>query len=98
MFLAAGLATVITRALPALVFAGRDVPPVVSYLAKVLPPATMAMLVVFCLRKVSVITQPFGLPELLALAATGALWFWRKNVILSVLVGTALYMVLLRVM
>jgi branched-subunit amino acid transport protein AzlD len=88
-------ATVITRGIGFWVFGKRPVPKYVAYLGNVLPAAVMAMLVVFCLRDTSVTAWPFGLPELLGVAATAGLWLWRKNVLLAVLGGTAVYMILL---
>ena len=49
--------TVLTRALPFLVFTpGKAVPPFVRYLGKALPVAVFGMLVVYCLKDVSVMT------------------------------------------
>ena len=51
--------TLVTRALPFLLFRNPErTPRAVVYLGKVLPPATMAMLVVYCLKGVSVALRP----------------------------------------
>jgi branched-subunit amino acid transport protein AzlD len=96
MVACAALATLITRALPFLLFGTREPPAFVVYLGRVLPPAVMAMLVVFCLKDTPVLTSPFGLPELLAVSATAGLYLWRKNMLLAVLAGTICYMALLQ--
>ena len=91
------LGTVITRFLPFLVFpAGRPTPEYIKYLGKVLPCAVMGLLVVYCLKDVQPAAAPYGLPELIAVAATAGLHVWKKNTLLSVGVGTVLYMLLVQ--
>lgn len=92
------LATILTRAAPfVLMPAGKPLPPFLAYLGKVLPGAVMAMLVVYCLKDVAWAAAPHGLPELLALAAVVGLHVWKRNTLLSVGAGTALYMLLVQV-
>lgn len=87
--------TALLRFLPFLVFGGgRKTPAMVTYLGRVLPYAIMGMLVVYCLRDVSVVAYPFGLPELVAGAAVVLLHLWRRNTLISIVGGTALYMLL----
>ena len=89
--------TALIRFLPFVVFGGgRPTPKFVVYLAGVLPCAIMAMLVVYCLRGVDLLGPAHGLPELLAGAAVVGLHLWEKNTLLSIAVGTALYMVLVQ--
>jgi branched-subunit amino acid transport protein AzlD len=86
------------RAAPFILFSRTGtIPGVVSYLGNVLPPAVIGMLIVYCLRNVSIMDTPFGLPELIAVAAVAALHLWRRNNLLSILGGTALYMALIQV-
>ena len=92
-----GLATVLTRALPFLIFApGRPTPKYVQYLGKALPAAIFGMLVVYCLKDVSFLTGDHGLPELIAIAATVGLHLWKKQMLLSVAGGIAVYMQLVQ--
>ena len=92
------LGTVLTRFLPFLVFNGkRETPAVISYLGRVLPYAVMAMLVVYCLKNVSWLAMPHGVPELLAILAVVLFHRWKGNVLLSIAGGTALYMLLVQV-
>ncbi len=91
------LATLLTRALPFLVFR-KHRPPYILYLGKVLPPAIIGMLVVYCLKDVSLTAAPFGLPELVAGLATAGVQVWRRNSLVSILTGTVLYMLLLQLM
>ena len=98
IILAVSLGTQMTRWLPFLLFPESKHPPkVVLYLGKVLPPAMMGLLVVYCFKNVSWLSGSHGAPELLATAAVVGLHLWKKNVLLSIAGGTALYMVLLQV-
>ncbi len=87
--------TFLLRALPFLVFRG-ETPAYVSYLGEVLPPAIIGMLVIYCLKDVHWASSPFGLPELIAAACVVGLQVWRRNALLSILAGTAVYMVLVQ--
>ncbi len=90
--------TFLTRALPFLLFdRGKEPPGIVLYLGKVLPPAVIAMLVVYCLRGVSFAAPPGWAPQLIGTAAVVGLHRWRRNTLLSIFGGTALYMLLVQV-
>lgn len=89
--------TQITRWLPFWLFPEDRKPPAwVTDLGKVLPAATMGLLVVYCLKGVSWTAPPHGAPELLAILAVAALHRWKGNVLLSIAGGTVLYMVLVQ--
>lgn len=89
--------TLLTRALPFLVFGGkREVPQVVRYLGRVLPPAIMAILVVYCLKSVNLFSGSHGLPEIIASLAVVILHLWKKNTLLSIGIGTVCYMFLVQ--
>lgn len=93
--LAAGVQ--LTRWLPFWLFPeGKEPPAVVHYLGRVLPCATMGLLVVYCLKGVDWLAAPHGAPELIAIGAVAALHRWKGNVLLSIVGGTALYMVLVQ--
>lgn len=90
--------TVLTRFLPFIVFpAGKETPRFVDYLGKTLPFATMGLLVVYCLKGIQITAAPYGLPELLAVAAIVLLHRWKGNSLLSIGVGTVFYMFLVQV-
>ena len=85
------------RATPFILFSRTGTTPkVITYLGNTLPPAVMGMLIIYCLKNVSVLKAPFGIPELLAVIAVVVLHLWRRNNLLSILGGTALYMVLIQ--
>lgn len=89
------LVTIALRYLPFFIF-GQKPPAVVRRLGKVLPYATMGMLIVYCLKEVSVTAAPYAIPELIAGAIVILLHLWRKNTIVSILAGTGCYMVLVQ--
>ena len=84
------------RFLPFLVFRNKT-PAYVVYLGKVLPSAIIGMLVIYCLRETNVTASPFGFPELIATAIVVLLQIWKRKTILSIIAGTAAYMLLLQV-
>jgi branched-subunit amino acid transport protein AzlD len=91
------LATVATRFLPYLLFPeGRRVPRFILYLGKVLGPAVFGLLVVYCLRNVSFFSGNHGIPEILASATVVVLYLWKRNMILPMAGGTAVYMLLVQ--
>ena len=95
--LAVALGTQITRWLPFLLFPEKREPPrVVLYLGRVLPPAMMGLLVVYCFRNVTWLSGSHGLPELLAAAVVAALHLWKRSVLLSIAGGTVVYMLLVQ--
>ena len=86
-----------TRFLPFLIFGEkRKTPPVVEYLGTVLPCAIMGMLVVYCLKDISFLNSPYGLPELIACAVVAALHVWKRNSLLSIGGSTVCYMLLVQ--
>lgn len=89
------LGTALLRFLPFLVFK-KETPPYIAYLGRVLPSAAIGMLVIYCFKDVSVLSAPFGLPELIAGGCVVGLQAWKRNSLLSILAGTALYMLLIR--
>ena len=97
MILAVAAGTQLTRWLPFWLFPEKKEPPtIVTYLGRVLPAATMGLLVVYCLKGVSWTAAPHGIPELLSVAVVAVLHRWKGNVLLSIAGGTALYMVLVQ--
>ena len=78
-----------TRLLPFFVFpANRPIPQYIRYLRKVLPPAMFGMLVVYCYKNIDVLTGYHSIPDFLAGIVVLGLHFWKKNMFLSIAVGT----------
>lgn len=91
------LGTAITRFLPFLLFPDASrTPKYILYLGKVLPMAVMGMLVVYCLKDVSVMDGYHGLPEAIAILGIALVHRWKKNMLISVGFGTVFYMVLVQ--
>lgn len=94
--LVATLVTMCTRFLPFLIFGSkRETPAFITYLGKVLPCAIMGMLVVYCMKDVSFLAAPYGIPELLGCAVVACLHIWKRNALLSIGGGTVFYMIML---
>lgn len=89
--------TALLRFLPFVIFRNGNIPKALLYLGDVLPGAIIGMLVVYCFKTTPVIAYPHALPELIAAAAVVGLYIWKKNVLISIGVGTVLYMVLVQV-
>ena len=93
----AALVTMSTRFLPFLIFGEkRKTPQIVLYLGKVLPCAIMGMLVVYCLKEVTPLVYPYGIPELCCCALVAALHVWKRSTLLSIGAGTLCYMLLVQ--
>ena len=90
------LGTMATRFLPFLVFPkGKTPPKFVQYLGKVLPCAAIGLLVVYCFEDVAS-SGTYGIPEILSVLLIIVLHKWKKNTLLSIGGGTALYMLLVQ--
>ena len=95
--LVVALGTQLTRWLPFLCFpAGKQTPPFIRYLGRVLPGAVFSLLVVYCLKHMNPLEGSRGLPELIAIAATAGLHLWKRQMLLSISAGTILYMILVQ--
>ena len=89
--------TLALRAAPFAFFGGKDgVPPIIERLGRMLPPAIMAALVVYCLKTVPFGSFADGAKQLLAGAVVVAVHLFKRNTLLSIAVGTAAYMLLIR--
>lgn len=95
--MAVALGTMVTRFLPFILFPdNRRAPKYIIYLGKVLPPAVISLLVVYCMKGVSLFREPYGIPEILSAVTVAGLHVWKKNTLLSIAGGTVLYMILVQ--
>lgn len=97
MIAAGAVATQITRWASFLAFPTEEkTPKVVTYLGKVLPATMWGLLIVYCFRT----SDPLGgfhmAPELIATTIVVGLHVWKRNMSLSMIGGTLVYMVLIR--
>ena len=91
------LGTMATRFLPFLVFSGdKPTPKYIQYLSKALPAAIFGMLVVYCLKNVSILAGSHGIPELIAIVVVVFLHLWKRQMLLSIAGGTVCYMLLVQ--
>ena len=97
--LVVALCTFITRVLPFLFFGGnKEIPGAVNYLGKILPPAIMATLVIYCLKGIDLTSAPYGFAEFISVAVVVLLHLWKRNNLLSIRLGPVCYMVLIRLL
>lgn len=90
-------ATMITRFLPFIAFpANKETPSYVKYLGKVLPAAVLGLLVIYSLKDVSIFNEYHAIPESVSIAVILLLHLWKRQMILSISVGTILYMLLVQ--
>ena len=87
--------TLCMRALPFILLSGkRRVPEKIRYLGRTLPPAIMAVLIVYCLRAVPEDFKGQGLDQLIAVGVCMVLHIWKRNTLLSIVVSTGVFMLL----
>lgn len=92
------LINIFLRALPFMVFGGKDLPKSVDYLSDRLPAAIMAILVIYNLRSTVFTQAPYALPEIISVILTVIIHYWKENTILTLISGTATYIILLNLM
>ncbi|MCC8061201.1 MAG: branched-chain amino acid transporter permease [Clostridiales bacterium] len=91
------LGTILTRFLPFLLFStGKPTPEYIRYLGRVLPPAVFGMLVIYCLKDVSLFSGSHAVPELLSITLVIILHLWKRQMLLSIAGGTVCYMLLVQ--
>ena len=91
------IVTIALRFLPFFIFGGkRNTPEVILYLGKVLPYAIMGMLVIYCLRSIPTGSIKVGAAQLIACVTVVLLHLWKRNTLISIIGGTAVYMILVQ--
>ena len=87
------IVTFSTRVAPFILFSkNKTTPKYIVYIGKYLPPAVIAMLIIYCLRNISLSSFPFGIPEAIGIMTVALLHIWRRNNLISIIGGTAVYM------
>jgi branched-subunit amino acid transport protein AzlD len=91
-----GLVTLLCRATPFIFFMKRRPPAILDFVQRYIPPMIMTILVLNSFKGLRFGLPPFGLPEIISALAVAALQLWRRNALISIVGGTGLYMVLIR--
>lgn len=94
MILVMALVTVLLRFLPFILLGNRKTPAFLEYLGKVLPFAVMAMLVVYCLKDTNLSNIA---AEFISVILVVLVHLRKRNTLLSIILGTACYMILIRI-
>ena len=92
----AAVITFFTRLFPFAFFSRKSPSPRMVYIQRYLPPMTMVILVIYCLKDVVWTSFPHGLDMLAGIAVTALLHIWRRNALVSIFAGTTVYMVISR--
>lgn len=93
------IGTIMPRFLSFLLFpAGKPTPKYIQYLGRVLPAAVFGLLVIYCLKDVSIFSGSHGLPELAAIVLVIVLYYWKRQMLLSIAGGTVCYMLLVQLL
>lgn len=92
------IVTFLIRAFPFIVFRnGRKMPDIVKKVSALLPPAIMAVLVLYCLKSDIVVIGIGSIASAIAVVVVILLHLWKRNTLLSVFAGTITYMVCCRI-
>ncbi|NMA94650.1 MAG: branched-chain amino acid transporter AzlD [Clostridiales bacterium] len=89
--------TMITRFLPFVLFktAGAN-NSYIKYLGEVLPYSAIGLLVVYCLKDIEFTTFSYGIVEAIAIICIVIIHNLKRNTLLSIGVGTIVYMILVQ--
>lgn len=97
LILVIAFVTVLTRVLPFLIFKNKS-NPIIEYLGEVLPFAIMAMLVIYCLKSVNLLTGNHGICEIISVGSVILLHLLKRNTLLSIFGGTIIYMLCVQIL
>ena len=87
------------RAFPFMVFGGkRQMPNNVRRVVSLLPPGIMGVLLIYCVKSDIVSVGMNTIASIASIAVVVMLHIFKRNTLLSIAVGTVLYMVLIRVL
>jgi len=93
-----GLVTLLCRATPFIFFMKQRPPAILDFVQRYIPPMIMTILVLNSFKTLRFDRAPFGLPEIFSALAVAALQLWRRNALISIVGGTGLYMLLIRLL
>ena len=90
------LITFSTRLFPFLLFKGKKPSSTIILLEKYIPPAIMMLLLIYCLKNISISIKPYGIPEILGVLIASMVQYKLKNPLISIFGATGFYMILIR--
>jgi len=90
------IANLITRAIPFIFFNKKSPPKYIKFISDNFPAIIMIILIFYTLAKVDFANAPYGLKEIIAISITAFLHIRLNNYLISILVGTISYMVLIQ--
>lgn len=90
------IVTIVLRFIPFIFLSDKKEYKTLNYLSNVLPPAIMGMLVVYCLKDISFSSINNFVPQLIACAVVSISYIIKRNTLLSIILGTITYMMLLQ--
>ena len=91
------LCTLTTRLIPFLLFGRKGEPSLmIQFLGKALPPAGIAILVIYCIKSVDFLLPSSVLPQAISITLVVILHVWKRNNLLSIGLGTVCYMFLVQ--
>ena len=87
------------RAFPFILFSKKEPPAILQFIEKYIPPLVMIALVCYCLKDISFTTGLGGfIPYIAGVIITILLHLWKRNSLISIFGGTAIYMILIRLL
>lgn len=79
------LATMLTRFLPFFLYPEhKKIPDYIVYLGQILPGTIFGMLVIYCLKDISLLTGSYGIPEFIAIGVVVILHLWKRQMLISI--------------
>ena len=91
----AAVATMMTRFVPFIIFKNSAKTPLsIKKIGNFLPAAVLGILVVYCYKDVVLSFDKTALVSILAGIVTAICHLWKRNMFLSIFVGTLIYMLL----
>jgi branched-subunit amino acid transport protein AzlD len=85
------LATFLTRGFSFWFLNSRQDSAAITFIGGMLPLMVMPLLVIYALKDTSLTTYPYGIPELSSALLVAGIHLWRGNALLSIGLGTGLY-------
>lgn len=92
------LVTFAERLFPFVIFSNREAGKLIHLFEKYVPPIVMLGLLIYSLRDVRFTSPEMWVPHLSAIAFTIVTYLWKSNTLISIFGGTAIYMILIRVL